>query len=171
MGGFRKQDRVPVFSVLIVLLASFGEVAPPVTPCRHTPGWGSYMSFSGLLRGFCNKLRKRRPFSPSGQRRWPERKCTTARPGEGERSRNLVGRMESASLHAAAKVPCSAEQPLGHKGTWRLGRSTSRHDTIKMIHLHWGATRGRLRRGGRLPRLLDQPRRSGDHPPVDPLER
>ena len=45
---------------------------------------------------------------PSGQRRWPELACTTARPGEGERSRNLVGRLESASLHAAAKVPCSA---------------------------------------------------------------
>ena len=32
--------------------------------------------------------------------------CTCARPGEGERSRNLVGRLESASLRAAAKVPC-----------------------------------------------------------------
>jgi hypothetical protein len=111
------------------------------------------------------------PFSPSGQRRWPERQCTTARPGEGERSRSLVGRLESAYLHAAAKLPCSAEQPLAHKGTLRFGRSTSRHDTTKMIHLHWGATRARLRRGGRLPRLLEQPRRSGDHPPVHPLER
>ena len=66
--------------------------------------------------------------------------CTCARSGEGERSRNLVGRLESASLHAAAKVPCSAEQPLVHSGTLRFGRSTSRLDTTKMGQLHWGAT-------------------------------
>ena len=75
------------------------------------------------------------------------------------------------SLSMRPPRPTSSEQPLPIGRDRRCGRAPSRHDTTIMAHLQWSATRARLRPGGRLARLSGQPRRSGAHPPLDPLER
>ena len=72
---------------------------------------------------------------------------------------------------APAKEPCSSEQLLPIGRDRNAGGAPSFNDTTKMVQLHWGATERPLLRVSRLPRLLGQPRRSGDHPLIDPLER
>eukprot|EP00966_Prymnesium_polylepis_P201577 4670715-Prymnesium_polylepis.1 len=111
------------------------------------------------------------PFSPSGQRRWPEAVGTTAPWGRAAEGRHLDSRIASALWYATVKVrwPNSKAQSAGDP--LRGAGAPSRHDTTIMAYLHWGASRGRLRRGGRLARLPGQPRWSGHHPPLDPLER
>ena len=136
-------------------------------PCGNARGRlvreGRFQPLVTLLSGCYVYL----AYSPSGQRRWLQAPIPGVRAGDGVASCNLSGGMERAYLHAPAKEPTSSEQPLPIGRDRRFGRSASRNDTTNMAQLQWGATRGRLRRGGRLLRLVEQPRRSGDHPPVD----
>ena len=71
---------------------------------------------------------------------------TLARSREGLRSPRPWSHIASPLVYVTVKVPCSAEQLLVVAGTHSPGRAPSRLDTASMTHLHWGATRARLRR-------------------------
>ena len=66
--------------------------------------------------------------------------CTSARHGEGVRSRYLALHIKDHFLYVQDQVPGSAEQPLGVSGTLRAGRAPSSNDTTNMAQLNWGAT-------------------------------
>ena len=78
--------------------------------------------------------------------------------------------METPHGHAKIKVSEAADIVNGLQGTPRFGGRCSCHVTASLTHLHCSSSAGRPSRRGRPTRPHGQPRASGTHPPLHPLE-
>ena len=117
---------------------------------------------------------QRPPNYQSSFARWPLEGFSSPIPGapssEGVASCSLHGGMETRHLHAPVKKPIEKLLPLAVGRDRRRRALASWHVTASLNQLHCSATTSRPSRRGRPTRPHGQPRASGTHPPLHPLE-